>query len=179
MTNIVGVYPLSEDAVIPFLGTEMSACHDLCACLHDESVKFHGRHEAVKVEKFGTPDAFIRLFPDEMALIPTGLIFCLPRKFFLDIRSRSGNTWKRFLTVANQPGTIDADYTKETFVLLQNRSNYPQIIKTGDAIAQCKLTERIDAMFMSINKDQFDLFCDDVKNNSIRDGGFGHTDKNV
>ena len=177
MTNIVGVYSVSDDAIIPFLGTEMSACHDLCACLHNETVRFHGRHEGVKVEKFDTPDAFVRLFPDELALIPTGLIFCLPRRFFLDIRSRSGNTWKRFLTVANQPGTIDADYTKETYVLLQNRSMNPQIIKTGDAIAQCKLTERIDVEFVSINEDQFNEFTDDVKSNSKRDGGFGHTDE--
>jgi len=177
ITNIVGVYPLSEEATIPFLGTELSACHDVCACLHNETVRFHGRAEGIKVEKFGTRDAFIRLFPDDMALVPTGLIFCLPRKYFLDIRSRSGNTWKRFLTVANQPGTIDSDYTKETFVLLQNRSMNPQIIKTGDAIAQCKLTERIPAEFIPIDKDQFNFFCEDVKQDSGRDGGLGSTDK--
>jgi len=175
--NIVGVYPLSEEATIPFLGTELSACHDICACLHNEEVKFHGRHDGVKVEEFGTDDAYIRLFPDDMALIPTGLIFCLPNKYFLDIRSRSGNTWKRFLTVANQPGTIDADYTKETYVLLQNRSLSPQIIKTGDAIAQCKLTERIPAEFIPIDKEQFDFFCEYIEKDSSRNGGFGSTNK--
>ena len=136
VVNIVGVYPLSEEATVPFLGTELSACHDVCACFHTETVKFHGRTEPVKVEKFGTPDAFVRLFPDDMALIPTGLIFCLPRQYFLDIRSRSGNTWKRFLTVANQPGTIDSDYTGEVSVILHNTSEEEKVVQVGDRIAQ-------------------------------------------
>ena len=177
MFNIVGCYALSEEATVPFLGTEMSACHDLCACFHNEKVKLHGRSEGITVENFGTRDAFIRLFPEDMALVPTGLIFCLPKHYFMDIRSRSGNTWKRFLTVANQPGTIDPDYTKETFVLLHNQSLSSQIIKTGDAIAQVKLTEKIRADFVTIDEEQFNHFKSEVEISTSRDGGFGSTDK--
>ena len=178
MFNIVGCYALSEEATVPFLGTELSACHDLCACLHNEKVKIHGRSEGITVENFGTRDAFIRLFPEDMALVPTGLIFCLPKRYFMDIRSRSGNTWKRFLTVANQPGTIDPDYTKETFVLLHNQSLSFRIIKTGDVIAQVKLNEKVYAEFLPIDEEQFKHFKSDIETESSRDGGLGSTDKN-
>lgn len=177
MRAIVGVYKVSDDAKVPFFATEMSACADLCACFHQETVKYHGATEPQPVYEFGTDKAFIRLLPNDMVLVPTGLIFCLPKGYCIDIRSRSGNAWKRFLTVVNQPGTIDADYTLETFVILHNQSNNDQKIKTGDAIAQCKLNELVNTDFCEVDEEQFDHFINVVGEKSARYGGFGSTDK--
>jgi dUTPase len=173
----VGVYKISEDAIIPFKGTELSACYDICACLHVPYIKFHGRAEDINVADFGTPDAYIRMYPDDLALIPTGLIFCLPRTHHLKFYSRSGNVWKRFLSVANQPAVIDSDYTYESFILLHNRSQYPQIIKTGTAIAQCEICINNNIDFVDVDINYLDKFKYDINMESSRDGGIGSTDK--
>jgi len=177
MVDVVDVYRLSKKAFLPRKGTTLSACYDIRACLWQETVKFHGMSTPIEVEKFGTPDAFIRLYPDDMALIPTGLIFLLPETDHLKMYSRSGNVWKRLLCVANAPAVIDADYTHETFVLLRNLSEFPLYIQTGDAIAQCELCPNVDVEFGSVNNSIFSTFCDDLKKNSNRDGGLGSTGK--
>jgi len=174
--TIAGVYKLVERAKIPNFATELSACADLHACFYNKEIKYHGALEPQFVQKFGTDDAFIRMYPGDMVLVPTGLKLCIPKGYCLDIRSRSGNAWKRFITVVNQPGTIDSDYTDETFVLLYNNSKHMQVIKDGDAIAQCKLNELVQTDFVEINTDQFCVFFDSIKKNSSRDGGFGSTD---
>lgn len=173
----VGVWKLHKDAVTPFAGTEMSACYDICACLHTESVKVHGRNMGVPVENFDTPDAYIQMFPDEMMLIPTGMIFIIPPTHHLKFYSRSGNVWKRKLKVANQPAVIDADYTLESFVLLENTSDDRIVIKHGEAIAQAELIRntKIDFKVMA-NKSTFDHCVKVIKEYSSRDGGLGSTD---
>ena len=172
----VGVHLLSDEATIPFKGTELSACYDICACLHTKDIKFHGRSLPVPVEDFGTRNAYIRLYPDELALIPTGLIFCLPKTHHLKFYSRSGNVWKRFLAVANQPAVIDSDYTEESFVLLHNRSMYPQVIKTGTAIAQCEICINNNIFFAPMGKNSFNKFKKELEISSSRNGGLGSTD---
>ena len=175
----VNVYKINYDAIIPFKGTELSACYDICACLHNDYVKIKsGFRKSLKVEKFGTDDAFVRMFPDDIALIPTGMIFLLPRTHHLKFYSRSGNVWKRKLMVANQPAVIDSDYTNESFVLLINNSSDTQIIRTGDAIAQCEICKNIDVEFFTIYDTQYKKMVKSIKDESTRDGGLGHTDKN-
>ncbi len=173
--TMVEVFKVSEEAVIPFKATEISACYDVCACFHTDTVKRHGSVLPIKVNNFGTDEANITLYPDEMALIPTGIIFCISPRNFIEFRSRSGNVWGRLLVVANQPATIDADYTKESFVLIHNKSGNTQTIKTGDAVAQCRVVERSDTDWHVINEDAFKRFDKAVKEESKRDGGFGHT----
>ena len=157
MSVLVGVYKLSEDAVSPFKGTELAACYDLCACFHHNSVKFHNRREKIFVEE-DHKGKFITLYPGDMALIPLGLIFCLPVTHHLKFYSRSGNVLKRFLTVANQPAVIDSDYTNESFVLLHNNSVNPQNIRHGDKIAQCEICENKSMELFNVNDEQFDIF---------------------
>jgi dUTP pyrophosphatase len=47
--------------------------------------------------------------------------------------------WKRGITVPNAPGTVDADYPDEWFVLILNSSQRPQPIVHGERIAQVVL----------------------------------------
>lgn len=172
----VGCYTLSKEANFPCKGTEDSACYDLCACFHDEGVKFHDNRYIVPVEE-NNNGKFIQLYSGDLALIPTGLIFCLPPTHHMKIYSRSGNVWKRKLVVANQPAIIDSDYTYETFVLLHNMSNITQVIKEGDAIAQCELCKNGSIDFLPVNKEEFETFKELVSISSSRDGGLGSTGK--
>lgn len=74
--------------------------------------------------------------------------------------------FKKGLTVANAPGTIDADYRGEIKVILVNLSGEPQIIEDGDRIAQMVI-----ARYEHIYWQQTDQLTDTDRGA----GGFGHT----
>ncbi len=72
----------------------------------------------------------------ERAMVPTGLFMELPEGYEAQIRPRSGLAAKFGVTVANAPGTIDADYRGEIKVILVNLSKEPFTINPGERIAQ-------------------------------------------
>ena len=175
MSVSLGCYKVDAEAKFPMRGTEDSACYDIYACLHNEEVKMHDKFYPHQVEKDESGKKFFRLNPGDMALVPTGIIFCLPPTHHMKIYSRSGNVWKKLLTVANQPAIIDSDYTHETFVLLHNMSNRIHIIEDGDAVAQAELCENGTIDFHPVDDNEFAAFVELIKLNSSRDGGLGHT----
>lgn len=69
------------------------------------------------------------------ALVKTDIAIELPQGYEAQIRSRSGLA-KRGITVANSPGTIDADYRGPIGVLIHNSNLLDFNIKKGDRIAQ-------------------------------------------
>lgn len=69
-------------------------------------------------------------------LIPTGIAIALPDLFEAQIRPRSGLAVKHGITVANSPGTIDADYRGEIKVILINLGTEDFVIEKGMRIAQ-------------------------------------------
>ncbi|KJW05683.1 dUTP diphosphatase [Rickettsia argasii] len=69
-------------------------------------------------------------------LIPTGIAIALPDSFEAQIRPRSGLAVKHGITVANSPGTVDADYRGEIKVILINLGKEDFIIEKGMRIAQ-------------------------------------------
>jgi dUTP pyrophosphatase len=78
----------------------------------------------------------IVLAPLQRALVPTGLYIELPAGYEAQVRPRSGLAIKNGVTVANSPGTIDADYRGEVKVALVNLSDTPFTVNPGDRIAQ-------------------------------------------
>jgi dUTP pyrophosphatase len=72
----------------------------------------------------------------ERVLVPTGLFIELPKGFEAQIRPRSGLALKKGLSLANSPGTIDADYRGEIKVIMVNLDKNPQTIEPGERIAQ-------------------------------------------
>lgn len=70
------------------------------------------------------------------ALIPTGLAIAVPEGFEGQVRPRSGLAARHGITVANAPGTIDADYRGELGVLLVNLGAETVRIRHGERIAQ-------------------------------------------
>lgn len=77
--------------------------------------------------------------PQERRLIKTGLFVGIPEGYEIQIRSRSGLSYKQGVVVLNSPGTIDSDFTGEIGVILINTSNENFHIKSGDKIAQMVL----------------------------------------
>lgn len=78
----------------------------------------------------------LTLLPGDRAAVPTGLAMAIPEGFEVQVRPRSGLAFKHGLTVANAPGTIDADYRGEVKVLLINLGPDPVTIERGMRIAQ-------------------------------------------
>ena len=76
------------------------------------------------------------LAPGSRAAVPTGLAMAIPPGFEVQVRPRSGLAARHGLTVANAPGTIDADYRGEVKVLLINLGPDPVTIEPAMRIAQ-------------------------------------------
>ncbi len=88
----------------------------------------------------------IILSPLERVIVKTGLFIELPVGYEAQIRPRSGLAAKKGITVANAPGTIDADYRGEIGVILVNLSKEAFTINNGERIAQMVVAkhERVD-----------------------------------
>jgi dUTP pyrophosphatase len=76
------------------------------------------------------------LNPRARVAIPTGLVMAIPLGFEGQVRPRSGLALKHGITVANAPGTVDADYRGEVKVILINLGDDPVTIARGERIAQ-------------------------------------------
>lgn len=72
----------------------------------------------------------------ERSLVPTGIFIELPLGYEAQIRPRSGLATKHGISVANAPGTVDADYRGEVKVSLVNLSAQEFTIEPGERIAQ-------------------------------------------
>ena len=112
------------------------------------------------------PEGALKLNPQQRLAVPTGLFIAMPEGIEAQIRPRSGLTLKTGLTVANAPGTIDADYRGEIKVLLINLGMEAVAIYHGMRIAQM--------VFSPVLKATFQL-TDMLDNTSRGDGGFGST----
>ena len=102
----------------------------------------------------------------ERAMIPTGIYIELPEGYEAQIRPRSGLAAKFGVTVANAPGTVDADYRGEVKVILVNLSKDPFVINPGERIAQMVI-----AKYEKIEWEEVEELGDTERG----DGGFGST----
>lgn len=102
----------------------------------------------------------------EIKLIPTGIAIALPELFEAQIRPRSGLAAKHGITVANAPGTIDADYRGEIKVILINLGKEDFIIEKGMRIAQMIISK-----YERISWQESNILEETVRGN----GGFGST----
>lgn len=76
------------------------------------------------------------LAPGAIALVPCGFAIAVPPGYEAQVRPRSGLAAKHGVTVANAPGTIDADYRGEVKVILVNHGREPYKVERGTRIAQ-------------------------------------------
>ncbi|MCY4524895.1 MAG: dUTP diphosphatase [Halobacteriovoraceae bacterium] len=85
--------------------------------------------------------------PKERMLVPTGLAFEIPPGYEIQVRPRSGLSYKTGLMLSNSPGTIDSDYRGEIKVIMSNLGAQDEIIRHGDRIAQLVFSPVIQAQF--------------------------------
>jgi dUTP pyrophosphatase len=92
----------------------------------------------------------IELAPLERRIVPTGIALALPVGFEAQVRPRSGLAAKNGITVANAPGTIDADYRGEVGVILVNLSRESFTISRGMRIAQLVVARHARAVWREV-----------------------------
>ena len=111
-------------------------------------------------------DQDIELGPLERRIVPTGISIALPVGFEAQIRPRSGLAAKHGVTVANAPGTIDADYRGEVGVILINLGKEPFLITRGMRIAQIVIARHARAVWREVSE---------LDRTARGAGGFGST----
>jgi dUTP pyrophosphatase len=152
-------YKIHDEVNDPIFATDGSACFDLYADLstpvisgfEKDGIGIHGFNhcsENVKDNFFVLPEN-----PNKRWMIPSGLIFDVPTGYHVAVNIRGGTGLKRGLRLANGTGIIDDDdYTKETFMLIQNLSGTSIIINHNERICQARLikNENIQLIRVSI-----------------------------
>lgn len=108
----------------------------------------------------------VTLAPGARAMIATGIAIALPSGFEAQVRPRSGLAAKHGVTVANSPGTIDADYRGEIKVILINLGDAPVTLSRGDRIAQMIIAPVVQATWNEVT---------DLDDTARGAGGFGST----
>ncbi|PIP89802.1 MAG: dUTP diphosphatase [Bdellovibrionales bacterium CG12_big_fil_rev_8_21_14_0_65_38_15] len=138
-----------NDLALPSYETKLAAGADIRACL--------GKGESMTIR------------PGERVLVPTGLAMEIPPGFEIQVRPRSGLSFKTGLMVVNSPGTVDADYRGEVKVILGNLGTKDEVIAHGDRVAQFVLSPVIQANFE---------VASEINSTERGAGGFGSTGKN-
>jgi dUTP pyrophosphatase len=111
----------------------------------------------------------VLLGPGERRAIGTGLAVEIPAGFEGQVRPRSGLALARGVTLANAPGTIDADYRGELQVLLVNLGSEPVAIEPGQRIAQLVIAPVARAEVVEVEG------VDRLGDSARGGGGFGST----
>ncbi|HLE11182.1 MAG: deoxyuridine 5'-triphosphate nucleotidohydrolase [Bdellovibrionales bacterium RIFOXYD12_FULL_39_22] len=138
----------SNDLSVPTYTTEEAAGADIRCCL--------------------SPGAEMRIAPGERVLVPTGLSFEIPPGYEIQVRPRSGLSFKTGLMILNAPGTIDSDYRGEIKIIMGNLGPVTEIIKHGDRIAQLVVAPLLQAHFI-------DVYSAELSSTKRGEGGFGST----
>ncbi|MDE6160093.1 MAG: dUTP diphosphatase, partial [Muribaculaceae bacterium] len=99
-------------------------------------------------------------------LVPTGLRVQLPAGDEMQIRPRSGLALRNGITLANSPGTVDADFRGEINVIVINLGREPFTINPGERICQMVIAPYSHVAWEPVEK---------IDTTERGDGGFGHT----
>ncbi|HCC83399.1 TPA: dUTP diphosphatase [Candidatus Uhrbacteria bacterium] len=111
-------------------------------------ISFKKTHPAALTPAFQTPGAagFDLALVEDLTIPPrsfsktsTGLIIQVPTGYFLLITSRSSNSLKKGIALANGVGIIDSDYCGPNDIIgliIENITDLPVSLKAGDRVAQ-------------------------------------------
>ena len=111
-------------------------------------------------------EGYLTLRGFERVLIGTGISMSIPNGYALEIISRSGNTLKKGLVVANAPGLIDSDYRGEIGIIIMNNTPFLSKIQLGDRIAQGVIKKFQHALWQPVQE---------LNSTERGDDGFGST----
>jgi dUTP pyrophosphatase len=133
---------------------------------HDLALPDYATAAAAGADLVAAIDQDIELAPLERKIVPTGISIALPVGFEAQVRPRSGLAAKNGVTVANAPGTVDADYRGEIGVILINLSKEPFRISRGMRIAQLVVARHARAVWREVSE---------LDRTARGAGGFGST----
>ena len=119
---------------------------------HDLALPDYATAAAAGADLLAAIDRDIELGPLERKIVPTGISIALPVGFEAQVRPRSGLAAKSGVTVANAPGTVDADYRGEIGVILINLSKEPFRISRGMRIAQLVVARHARAVWREVSE---------------------------
>ncbi len=137
---------ITPDAELPIRGTFGSAGYDITASLNED----------------------VTIQPGETVKIPTGFSTSFRSDYVALVYSRSGLATKNGLVVAQGTAVIDSDYRGEWFIPLYNQSKEPQLVRSGDRIAQLLVQPVCKIKCIEV---------DDLNKTKRGEGGFGSTGK--
>ena len=133
---------------------------------HHPLPTYETEHAAAMDGRAYLPDGSIVLAPLERIAVPTGLFMAIPTGYELQIRSRSGLSFKHGIVAVNSPGTIDADYRGELKLLVINLSNVPYEIHDGDRLVQMVVSRCERVVWVAASE---------LDKTARSEGGLGHT----
>ena len=164
---IVGPGGHNEQAAGPMKGVE-SIEIEIVRLPHGHGLQLpdYATAAAAGADLLAAVDEDIELGTLERRIVPTGISIALPVGFEAQVRPRSGLAAKHGVTVANAPGTIDADYRGEIGVILINLGKEPFRIERGMRIAQIVIARHARAVWREVST------LDETARGA---GGFGST----
>jgi len=132
----------------------------------DLSLPTYATPDSAGMDLMSAENGDVTLAPGARAMIATGIAIALPSGFEAQVRPRSGLAAKHGVTVANSPGTIDADYRGEIKVILINLGDAPVTLSRGDRVAQMIIAPVVQAIWSEVT---------DLDDTARGAGGFGST----
>ncbi len=169
MSNDLHYYKLHPEVKDPIRATRGSACFDLYSFLQeDKPIKVYlNQLEIVENKHRLVLNGRVQVNPNERVLIPTGLIFDIPRGYSVRLYPRSSLALKQGLTLANNVGIIDWDYVEPVFAMIVNISGDVKYVNHNERICQGELFKDQPCIIEEV-KDRPETKTD-------RKGGFGST----
>lgn len=131
VVNVLKLEHFDSEFQLPSYQTEGAAGADIKA-----SFPLEQRSEGLTIKPF------------ERVLIPTGLAMEIPQGYEVQVRPRSGLSFKTTLMVVNSPGTIDSDYRGEVKIILANIGQDAVTVEHGERLAQLVLAPVTQADFV-------------------------------
>lgn len=89
-------------------------------CREGVTIPSYARPGDAGMDICAAEDMLIR--PCETVIIPTGLKLAIPEGYEIQVRPRSGISFKTPLRLSNSPGTIDSGYRDELGIIMTNTS---------------------------------------------------------
>jgi dUTP pyrophosphatase len=109
----------------------------------------------------------VEIAPGGTVLVGTGIAMEIPHGYEAQMRPRSGMAYKRGISLANTPGTIDSGYRGEVKAALHNISvNEMAYVEKGDRIAQIVINKLPEVKLVEV---------DELSDSERSTGGFGST----
>ena len=171
MSNDLRYYKLYSEVKDPIRATEGSSCFDLYSFLQeDKPVKVYlNNFEEVEKKDRIVQNGRVQVNPNERVLIPTGLIFNIPKGYSVRLYPRSSLALKQGLTLANNVGIIDWDYVEPVFAMIMNISGFTSYVNNNERVCQGELFKDQPCVLKEV--------YERPETKTEREGGFGSTGK--